>query len=133
MSLTEPLPARLLRVRQRYIEELTELLGEVSDPQHRERISNQAVRALVADFTEAAARDGEAACKLWQKASRDMAAGGADDPSYRRDVGIALRLSLRHVELMRNLCRDLAASGYPVSFDADLDRIIADLRDRIVE
>ena len=133
MSVVEPLPARLLGVRRHYIAELTELLGEISDPQHRESISDPAVRALVADFTEEAARDGEAACRLWEKARRDMAAAGADDPAYRRDVGIALQLSLRHVQLMRDLCRDMAAAGHPVSFDADLDRIIADLRDRLVE
>ncbi|MCI0459179.1 MAG: hypothetical protein L0Z62_19660 [Gemmataceae bacterium] len=133
MSPTETLTRRVLTARKRYIEELGELLSEFSDPLQRERISTRAVQALVADMTEEAARNGEATCKLWERVWRELYEAGADDLNYRSEVGTLLRLALHYIDRMRDTCRDMAAHGYPVSADADLDAVRAKVCDRLVE
>src|SRR5262245_24505870 len=133
MPPTETLTARVLSARGRYIKELGELLSEFSDPLQRERISTRAVQAMVADITEHAATDGELACKLWDRAWQELCAAGADDPGYRNEVASALRLALRHIDMMRDACKDLATHGYPVSCDANLDAIRVEVCDRLVE
>jgi hypothetical protein len=133
VSPTETLPARLLELRRRYIEELADLLAEVRDPQQRERISNRALQAFLADLAERAAREGEAACKLWEGIWQELAAGGADNPAYRQDAAVALRTSLRFIDVARRACQEMAAGGYPVSHDADLEAARAEVCDRLLE
>jgi hypothetical protein len=133
VSPTETLPARLLDLRRRYIEELGELLGEVRDPQQRERITNRAVQAFLADEAERAAREGEAVCKLWEGVWAEVAGSGTDNPAYRRDAAAALRLALRFIDIVRRACQDMAAAGYSISHDADLEAVRAEVCDRLLE